>query len=286
MKLPSRTKKTLKMALVSLGAMFLGCLTSMCPANAQPMNQGNVTGSSTTIRLFLIGNKTAGTLSVPVDDGITTNPDISAVCHYGQAYAVKWTLKKGTATVDTRATVLHQTQLQPAGTDTWNIDLDTLGEGYGEYELTCVVEGSAKDTNTSTFRYLPIKAEESKKDHNGDPVLVLSREGSINKVRYTLKKTGRSDVVVVDAGESDVYTLPMSSYDLPTGAYTLTVEGGTSSQWLGNLYTTSISYTKPAGSGIPNMDGERSGSTAIGVAAAGAVIMGAGKTARKRKKTN
>lgn len=283
MKLPSRIKKTLTMALVSLGAMFLGCLASVCPVMA---DAGDVRGSSTTIMLYLMGKKTAGALAVPVADGITTNSEIAAVCHYGQAYAVRWTLTKNGATVGTRAQVLHQTILQPAGIDKWEMDLDTLGAGYGEYTLTCVVEGSARDTNTSSFKYLPITVEETKKDGRGDPMLALSREGGVSKVRYTLKKTGRTDLVIVDDGSGNNYSLPMSSYDLPTGNYTLIVEGGTTDAWLGNTYTTSISYTKPAGSGTPSMDGERSGSSAIGVAAAGAVIMGAGKTARKRKKSN
>ncbi len=295
MKLPKTRLTTLKTALVGLGAMFLSILTAGGPVMAVAQDggfmgdpaTGTPNNATTTIVLYLTGKKTNGAISVPLQDGITAQPEVNAMCHYGQAYAVKWTLSKGGSTVGTRSEILNETTLQPAGSDTWAINLDTIGAGYGDYTLTCVVEGNSKDTNTTNFSYVPVKATELEKDKNGDPIMLVDRElTNVTKVRYTLQKTGRSDVVIVDDKTSSHYTVPMASYDLPTGTYTLIAEGGNSGGWLGNTYTTSISYTKPSGSGIPSTDGERSGSAAIGAAAAGAVIMGAGKSSRKRKKSN
>lgn len=294
MKLPKTRLTTLKKALVGLGAMFLSVLTAGYPVMAAQdggfmgdPTTGTPNNATTTIVLYLTGKKTNGAISVPLQDGITAQPEVNAMCHYGQAYAVKWTLSYDGTTVDTRSEILDETTLQPAGSDTWEIDLDTIGAGYGEYTLTCVVQGNSKDTNTTTFSYVPVKVTELEKDKNGDPIMLVDRElTNVTKVRYTLQKSGRSDVVIVDDKTSSHYTVPMASYDLPTGTYTLIAEGGDSDGWLGNTYTTSISYTKPDGSGVPSTDGERSGSAAIGAAAAGAVIMGAGKSSRKRNKSS
>lgn len=286
MRLPKRPINALRAALVGLAAMFLGTTASAIPVSAIAMDGGSVSGATTTILLYLTGPKTSGALDVPLNDGITAKKDVKAMCHYGQAYAVKWTLKKGGTTVDTRATVLNQTTLQPAGSDTWNIDLDTIGAGYGEYTLTCVVEGSAKDTNTSTFKYLPIKYTETGKNANGQPMLTLAYEAAnITRVRFTIKKSGRSDVVIVKGltnAETSII-LGLSDYDLPTGTYTVIAEGGNASSWLGNTYQSTISYTKPAGSGTPSMDADH-GLGVVGAAAAGAVITGASSSKKKRNR--
>lgn len=284
MRLPKRPMTKLKTTLIALTASFLGTVTPLVPVMA--VQDGGTTQSATTrIQLYLIGKKTAGDLSVPLDDGVTALKDIEARCHYGQAYAVKWTLRKGGTTVDTRATTISTTSLSPFGHDTWNIDLETVGAGYGDYELTCVVEGTAKDTNTSSFRYVPIKFEETEKTRDGQPKLELSREISlIDKVRFTIRKSGRSDIVIVKNQISDsAITLSLSDYDLPTGNYTIIAEGGRGATWLGNTYQATTSYTKPAGSGTPSMDGER-GVGVVGVAAAGAVITGASTSKKKRNR--
>lgn len=285
MRLPKRPMTRFKAVIITAAALFLGTITPIAPVMAA--QDGGTTQSATTrIQLFIIGTKTAGDLSVPLQDGITAKKDVAAMCHYGQAYAVKWTLKKGGETVDTRSAIIDAQTLRPFGTDAWNIDLETVGAGYGEYELTCVVEGTAKDTNTSRFTYVPIKYEELEKDKNGQPQLSLFREPSlIDKVRFTIKKSGRSDVVIVKSLTASITSVPLglSDYDLPTGNYTVIAEGGNGASWLGNTYQATISYTKPTGSGTPSMDGER-GIGIVGAAAAGAVITGASTSKKKRNR--
>lgn len=275
---------TLKKIILGVFATLFGTVASALPAMAA-QNGGTTQGANTTIQVFLVGKYTNGAVTVPLQDGVTAKKDVAAMCHYGQAYAVKWTLAKNGATVNTRTTVMSSTVLQKAGTDTWNIDLETTGAGYGEYTLTCVVEGTGKDTNTTTFKYLPIKVtEQEKKDNN--PYLYIERESTIvTKVKFTLKKAGRSDVVIAKelSANDDYITLPMSDYDLPTGTYTLTVEGGNSANgWLGNTYSATISYTKPDGTGVPTDSGQGSGLAAT--AAAGAVITGASSSKKKRNR--
>lgn len=272
-------RNKLLLSLLTILAVISGSLFGVKPVSADNLSH-SVQGGGTGIVINIYGRGTNGVLSVPVQDGATTSSSITAKCHYGKAYAVKWSLKKDSITLNTRSHILSTDTLQPSGTDAWELDLASLGGGYGGYKLTCTVEGSQRDTNVSYFNYIPVIATQAGSDNN-NPVLILSRPGTVTKVRYTLSKPGRSDLVIVSTSSSDTYTLPMSDYDLPTASYTLTVEGGTSSAWLGNTFTTTIDYTKPEGSGVPSMDSERD-SGPIAAAAAGVVIMGAAKSRRKR----
>lgn len=274
-------RNKLLLSLLTILGVISGSLLGAKPVSADNLSH-SVQGGGTGVVINIFGRGTNGVLSVPVQDGATTSSTITAKCHYGKAYAVRWTLKKGSTSLNTRSQILSESTLQPSGTDSWELNLASLGGGYGEYELTCTVDGRERDTNVSYFKYLPVMATQTGNNKN-NPVLTLSRPANVTKVRYTLSKPGRSDLVIVSTSSSDIYTLPMSSYDLPTGTYTLTIEGGTASAWLGNTFTTTINYTKPQGSGIPSMDSERD-SGAIAATAAGVVIMGAAKSRRKRNR--
>lgn len=273
---------------LSVFAFFLALLMLAIPFN-KAMALGEITAHSatSTITVYLQGNKTSNKLNVPVSDASTADYSVAIVENYSMAYSIDYTLqyddeKGNVSNVYTKTTTVDRTTPR-SGTDSWTLDVvRDAGTSYGTYILKSVVSGTGKQTDSAKWRYVPIWGEFVEKGDNSDPKFLAYYDyASVKRVKWTVSggRLASNLAGVIDlANENGDITIPLADYTLDANDYTLTLEGLNSSNTsLDYTYSTTFHYSGSTTPPTPDTNGDGDGALLVAAGAAIAV------SAKKRR---
>lgn len=165
------------------------------------------------------------------------------------------------------------------------IPASSTGDGYGTYSITVRGEGheGAFDSETSTFKYLPLYGEVTEENekyyldiesNNGDPSVTPETESVKAVVKIYNKDTGEEvPFSPIEVGlPTERIELPFEEYGLPEGTYVVEISAvNANGDTLGAPYKIEVVYSQ--GGTTPDSDGGGTG-TIVPVPDTGGMFQG------------